>query len=124
VSWNNRATRIEEHHMTRLAVLVAALLLSATATAGAGWTGPRAILGLETYPGGTEIRLAGSGSACTAITEGVQKTWTRIETGQANSAQLMAVLMMAFAAGKTVNIHCPNAADWTALDRVVVESAQ
>jgi hypothetical protein len=107
--------------MLRLVGILGALTFSIDAMAGAGWTGPRAILGLEAFSGGVEIRLAGSGVGCTAITEyGIEKTWTKISSGQDNEKQLLAVLLMAFSIGRAVDIYCSNAADWAALDRIVV----
>jgi hypothetical protein len=101
--------------------MVIPLLCSTSAIAGAGWTGSRTILGLETYSGGIEIRLDGFGGGCTGFTEGgVLKTWTKIETTQPNSQQLVATLLTAFAAGQPVNLHCGNNSDWTGLDRIVV----
>ena len=105
----------------RLMSIAAGLLFSMSAAAGAGWSGPRAILSLEVSSVAIEIRLAGSGVGCTALNEGgVQKTWTKIDVGQANEKGLLAVLLMAHAAGKEISVHCASASDWTQTDRIIV----
>jgi hypothetical protein len=107
--------------MYRLIAIVFGFTFSIGANAASGWTGPRTILGLEFYSGGVEIRVDGYGSGCTTFSEsGVQKTWTKIETNQANEKQLIAALLMAFTTGKQINVHCANPVDWTAMDRLVV----
>jgi hypothetical protein len=104
----------------RLMSIAVGLLFSMSAVAGAGWSGPRTILGLEVSSVGVEIRLAGSGVGCTAMNEGgVQKTWTKIDVGQANEKQLIAVLLTAYATGKEISVHCASATDWTSLDRII-----
>lgn len=105
----------------RLMSVAIGLLFSMSAVAGTGWSGPRTILGLEVSSVAIEIRLAGSGVGCTAFNEGgVQKTWTKIDVGQANEKQLLAVLLTAYAAGQQISVHCTSPSDWTALDRIIV----
>jgi hypothetical protein len=109
-----------ESMKTKLATLLL-VLMSADSMAASGWTGPRNILNLEFFSGGVEIRMTGSGGGCTSFTEsGIQKTWTKIETGQPNEKQLIAALLMAFAMGKTIDVYCPSPSDWTALSTLVV----
>jgi hypothetical protein len=107
--------------MRRLMSMTIGLMISAHVTAATGWTGQRTILGLEFSSVAVEVRLSGSGGACTSFVEGgIQKTWTKIDVGQANEKQLVAALMLAYASGRTIDVHCSSAADWTGLDRIIL----
>lgn len=73
-------------------------------------------------PSGLEVRLAGFNGACTQTIEGgVQKAWTRIIVGQANEKHHTAVLLMAYATGKKVNIYCAGNEQWASLDSMRTE---
>lgn len=99
------------------------LAASTNAVAATGWTGYRTILGLETHSSGIEIRLDGYSGACGSVNEGgVQKTWTKVETNQANEKQFVAILLMAFASGKRVSIYCASDAVWPTLSNVSVQN--
>lgn len=90
-------------------IALAGLLLPSLGWAGVGWTDYRTVLDVVTTSTGTEITLQGSNGACTN-TSG--NTWAKIEVGQANEKQFMALLLTAFASGKTVNIYCDSSAAW------------
>jgi hypothetical protein len=98
-----------EHEMRRVLAFVVTLVLSMSATAATGWTGYRTIVRLETVSTGIEVTLDGFSGACAPWSEaGVQYTWVKIETNQANEKQHIATLLMAFAAGKRVSVYCPS----------------
>ena len=108
--------------MKRMGFLLVVALWALNAHGASGWTGYRVILGLESTPSGLEVRLAGFGGACTQTVEGgIEKTWARITVGQANEKHHTALLLMAYATGKKVDIYCASSAPWASLDNIRTE---
>jgi hypothetical protein len=107
--------------MKKILALCIAAGISGNCLAATGWTGPTTILELETHSDGTEIRLDGYNNACTSVVEsGVQKTWTKVGSSQGNKEQLMSVILMAFAAGKNINVYCSDPNDWAEISNIKV----
>jgi hypothetical protein len=109
--------------MRKMLGVLTMAFVATSANAAAGWTGSRSLLSIETVPTGVEILLDGFGGACGLIAaNGVQNTWLKIEVGQANESQHIAVLLMAFATGKRVSVYCSSTATWPALANIIVKS--
>ena len=107
--------------MKKLVLCLFGLMMSTSVLAGAGWSGPRTIVNIETHESGTEIRLEGFGSGCTQLVEGgVTLTWTKIDIAHPNKQQMMAVLMTAFATGKPINVLCRSADQWAPADNIII----
>lgn len=124
----SNAIRIKlEAHLIKRA-LASVLAISAMILPGislaADWTGLRKIVGIEAHATSTEVRLEGqaSGNACTKITEnGLSLTWANIPHDMQNRADLVALVMMAYASGREVNMYCADESQWAPVTMIKVE---
>ena len=100
--------------------ILSAFALTSQIYAGSGWTGSKKILSLETHKNGMELHLEGDTTACTNWVSG--KTWASLAMSNPNYQSMSAVAMMAFVTGKSINVYCKSAEDWSPADHLKIDS--
>ena len=73
------------------------------ANVGNGWTGSTTITGMDSYFSGVHFEFNNVSNGC-----GTQGPYWILKLGEFYSRDKLALLTMAYASGKTVNVRCEN----------------